>query len=211
MFVTFHAGGSAATGNGFAQQMEVRMKLKTNLLVLTAASILACSTAFAATEGSSEPQPGASQATPDSSMSQAQSSPSYSSEAPTDSSSSSQASGSTEPSATMQSPQDQAAVGSESSDSSASAQAPSEQLPSASESTSASGAGMAGGSTQQLDSQTVQDIQQALNDKGFDSGKVDGIMGPNTQKALRDFQEDQGMQASGQPDQETLSALGIQG
>jgi peptidoglycan hydrolase-like protein with peptidoglycan-binding domain len=41
--------------------------------------------------------------------------------------------------------------------------------------------------------------------------KVDGIMGPETQKALKDFQSSKGMNASGQLDQQTLSALGVSG
>jgi murein L,D-transpeptidase YcbB/YkuD len=66
----------------------------------------------------------------------------------------------------------------------------------------------AGNETQ--DHQLVRDAQRALNDKGYPAGAADGIMGPHTEKALRDFQQAQGLTASGDLDQQTLSALGVQ-
>lgn len=56
----------------------------------------------------------------------------------------------------------------------------------------------------------VKAIQQALNEKGFHAGNVDGIWGPETRTALRNFQEQENMQASGQLDRQTLSALDVQ-
>src|SRR5579859_2692601 len=53
----------------------------------------------------------------------------------------------------------------------------------------------------------VSEAQQALNDKGFNAGPVDGVAGPKTQAALKQFQQSQGLQASGKLDQQTLSAL----
>ncbi len=53
----------------------------------------------------------------------------------------------------------------------------------------------------------VKQIQGKLKQQGYDVGQVDGKLGPNTQQALRQFQEDKGIQASGQPDQQTLAAL----
>jgi peptidoglycan hydrolase-like protein with peptidoglycan-binding domain len=64
---------------------------------------------------------------------------------------------------------------------------------------------------QGMDSETIKQVQQALNDKGHDAGPVDGIMGPKTQQGLKDFQKAQGMRESGRLDQQTLSALGVQG
>jgi peptidoglycan hydrolase-like protein with peptidoglycan-binding domain len=55
----------------------------------------------------------------------------------------------------------------------------------------------------------VRDAQQALNDKGYDAGPVDGILGPKTKAALQKFQKDQGMQATGRLDSNTIAALGI--
>lgn len=57
----------------------------------------------------------------------------------------------------------------------------------------------------------VREIQQALQDKGHDVGPIDGIMGEKTHGALREFQQSQGLQASGQLTSETRDALGVQG
>lgn len=55
----------------------------------------------------------------------------------------------------------------------------------------------------------VRDAQRALNDKGFSAGAVDGVMGPHTESALRQFQQAQGLDTTGTLDQQTESALGI--
>ncbi|HET9664957.1 MAG TPA: peptidoglycan-binding domain-containing protein [Burkholderiales bacterium] len=65
---------------------------------------------------------------------------------------------------------------------------------------------------QRAQQDTVRKAQQALKDKGFDAGPVDGIMGPKTQQAIKKFQESQAnLKESGQLDQQTLSALGVEG
>lgn len=61
-----------------------------------------------------------------------------------------------------------------------------------------------------LDRDQVRNVQQNLADRGFDPGRVDGRWGPRTQQALRDFQRNQNMQASGRPDDRTLAALGVE-
>src|SRR5256885_6869473 len=61
----------------------------------------------------------------------------------------------------------------------------------------------------QQDTSTVQQAQQALNDKGFDAGTPDGKLGPHTKAALNKFQQSQGISASGQLDGQTLAALGV--
>ncbi|MBE0503768.1 MAG: peptidoglycan-binding protein [Desulfuromonadales bacterium] len=61
-----------------------------------------------------------------------------------------------------------------------------------------------------LDSKTVNEMQKALNEKGYAVGRVDGVVGPQTTNALRDFQRKEGLSATGQPDQQTLKALGIE-
>lgn len=66
-----------------------------------------------------------------------------------------------------------------------------------------------GGRSQQHGASTVRDVQQALQSKGFDVGTIDGVMGPRTQAALRQFQQQQGMTSSGRLDQQTLSALNV--
>ncbi|AZT85373.1 lytic murein transglycosylase [Marinobacter sp. NP-4(2019)] len=50
-------------------------------------------------------------------------------------------------------------------------------------------------------------LQQALNDKGFDSGEPDGIMGPATRSAIRSFQASHGMVADGYPGEPVFSRL----
>jgi peptidoglycan hydrolase-like protein with peptidoglycan-binding domain len=63
-----------------------------------------------------------------------------------------------------------------------------------------------------MSTDTVRKAQQALKDKGFDPGPVDGIMGPQTREAVKKFQDKQAdMKATGQLNQQTLSALGVEG
>jgi murein L,D-transpeptidase YcbB/YkuD len=64
-------------------------------------------------------------------------------------------------------------------------------------------------SADQLTSQQIQELQQALQEQGNDPGPIDGIMGPLTQQALREFQQDEGLAATGQLNEETLEALDL--
>jgi peptidoglycan hydrolase-like protein with peptidoglycan-binding domain len=59
-----------------------------------------------------------------------------------------------------------------------------------------------------LAAENVRASQQALKAKGFDPGPIDGIMGPRTAAAVRDFQQQQGLKATGQLDMATRSQLG---
>jgi len=59
------------------------------------------------------------------------------------------------------------------------------------------------------DSAIVRSAQQSLNQKGYDVGAVDGRWGPNTETALRQFQEANRLAPTGKLDQQTLSALGV--
>ena len=56
----------------------------------------------------------------------------------------------------------------------------------------------------------IKQAQEALDKKGFKAGSADGRMGPETEQAIKQFQQKQGLQQSGQLDEQTLSALGIQ-
>jgi peptidoglycan hydrolase-like protein with peptidoglycan-binding domain len=67
----------------------------------------------------------------------------------------------------------------------------------------------ASASGEQNDPALVRSAQQALKQKGFDAGAVDGQMGPSTESALRNFQQAQGLPQSGNLDQQTLAALGV--
>lgn len=75
--------------------------------------------------------------------------------------------------------------------------------------TGASGSASVSGSAQmQNDPETIRQVQQQLSQKGHDVS-ADGMMGPKTQAALKKFQKQEGLQATGKLDQQTLTALGI--
>jgi len=56
---------------------------------------------------------------------------------------------------------------------------------------------------------TIENIQQALKDKGYDPGRFDGFMGPWTRKAIRDFQRDNNLRVTGMVDAKTAEKLGV--
>ena len=56
----------------------------------------------------------------------------------------------------------------------------------------------------------VKSVQEALKGKGHNPGPIDGVMGPQTQQALKEFQRAQNIQQTGQLDSSTASALGVQ-
>ncbi|WP_291830151.1 lytic murein transglycosylase [Marinobacter sp.] len=56
--------------------------------------------------------------------------------------------------------------------------------------------------------QVIQ-LQETLNERGYDSGKPDGIMGSNTRKAIREFQKSEGLVADGMPSEPLLQKLGV--
>ena len=62
-----------------------------------------------------------------------------------------------------------------------------------------------------LDSDTIRQVQTALNSKGFDAGSPDGQVSAKTKSALKKFQQAQGINQSGSIDGQTLAALGVQG
>lgn len=66
------------------------------------------------------------------------------------------------------------------------------------------------GADLQLSPSTVRQVQQALNQQGYDVGEVDGAWGPQTRDAMRNYQQAQGLEPTGEPNLRTLSSLGIQ-
>jgi len=56
----------------------------------------------------------------------------------------------------------------------------------------------------------IKKVQQALKEKGQDPGAIDGVMGPKTKEALKAFQQQQGLKATGTLDDQTKQALGIE-
>ena len=55
----------------------------------------------------------------------------------------------------------------------------------------------------------VQSAQRELRRLGFYRGPADGVWGPRSQEALVRFQQSRGLQASGEFNPATLSALGF--
>ncbi|MEI2642834.1 MAG: N-acetylmuramoyl-L-alanine amidase [Candidatus Nanopelagicales bacterium] len=54
----------------------------------------------------------------------------------------------------------------------------------------------------------VAQLQRRLTDLGFDAGRVDGVFGPNTDHALRDFQRQIGVKTDGVCGPDTMRAFG---
>jgi peptidoglycan hydrolase-like protein with peptidoglycan-binding domain len=82
----------------------------------------------------------------------------------------------------------------------------------------AAGQSQAAGSTAQraeaappVTQKLVRGVQQELKSEGFDPGPVDGVWGPKTSGAVREFQKAQGLEASGQLNARTLAELGVGG
>jgi His-Xaa-Ser repeat protein HxsA len=55
----------------------------------------------------------------------------------------------------------------------------------------------------------VRQVQERLQTVGYNPGTIDGTMGPQTEQALRWFQNAQGLRSTGDLDAPTLNALGI--
>ncbi len=68
--------------------------------------------------------------------------------------------------------------------------------------------GMSGENAAAKSPEEVQRVQAALNQKG-ERVKVDGVWGPQTAEAVRDFQKKNGLQPSGQLDDQTLQKLNV--
>jgi peptidoglycan hydrolase-like protein with peptidoglycan-binding domain len=60
-----------------------------------------------------------------------------------------------------------------------------------------------------LNKQEITQLQQTLDQKGFNVGKADGIWGHKTSRALKEFQKQNNLPATGMSDQQTLADLGI--
>ena len=56
---------------------------------------------------------------------------------------------------------------------------------------------------------TVRAVQQALNDRGYNAGPVDGQWSASTQEAVKRFQRASGLPETGDLAPSTLSALGV--
>jgi lipid-binding SYLF domain-containing protein len=57
--------------------------------------------------------------------------------------------------------------------------------------------------------QSIRDVQNVLENKGFDPGPLDGVMGPQTRSAIREFQNSNHLEPTGMLDEKTQEALGV--
>jgi peptidoglycan hydrolase-like protein with peptidoglycan-binding domain len=55
----------------------------------------------------------------------------------------------------------------------------------------------------------VRRLQERLRAQGVDPGSIDGVMGQQTQDALREFQRRNGLSETGQLDTRTAEKLGL--
>jgi peptidoglycan hydrolase-like protein with peptidoglycan-binding domain len=55
--------------------------------------------------------------------------------------------------------------------------------------------------------QVVTDIQRELSKRGFFDGSTDGVYGPKTDAAIRDFEQAAGLRASSEPNEALLQAI----
>jgi peptidoglycan hydrolase-like protein with peptidoglycan-binding domain len=62
---------------------------------------------------------------------------------------------------------------------------------------------------QLMNPETIHEVQAVLKEQGYDIGPVDGRWGRLTRIAVENFQLSNGMPATGQLDDRTLSALGV--
>jgi peptidoglycan hydrolase-like protein with peptidoglycan-binding domain len=55
----------------------------------------------------------------------------------------------------------------------------------------------------------IADVQAVLQDMGYYTGEVDGLLGPLTREALTAYQTDNGLATTAAIDQPTLDSLGM--
>jgi len=55
----------------------------------------------------------------------------------------------------------------------------------------------------------IKKVQETLRDKGYDTGKVDGVLGPRTREGIRQYQKSENLPVTGNLDAETAGKLGV--
>jgi peptidoglycan hydrolase-like protein with peptidoglycan-binding domain len=65
--------------------------------------------------------------------------------------------------------------------------------------------------TGRLSRADIRGIQHKLSQNGLYHGRIDGLNGPETQQALRSYQQQNGLPVTGTPDQQTLASLNSSG
>jgi peptidoglycan hydrolase-like protein with peptidoglycan-binding domain len=61
----------------------------------------------------------------------------------------------------------------------------------------------------QFSDDEIKSVQAALRRLGIYSGQVDGILGPDTKRAVKDYQVENKLPVTGQPDQRLNALLGM--
>ncbi|HLH87093.1 MAG TPA: peptidoglycan-binding domain-containing protein [Xanthobacteraceae bacterium] len=64
-------------------------------------------------------------------------------------------------------------------------------------------------SHRKLSPDQIKQVQEALDQRGFQVGHPDGVLGHDTRQALSSFQRQLNLEQTGQPDDLTLQALGV--
>jgi peptidoglycan hydrolase-like protein with peptidoglycan-binding domain len=59
------------------------------------------------------------------------------------------------------------------------------------------------------DHDSVKKVQEALRDKGYDPGPIDGVMGSQTRAAIRQYQTAENLPVTGHLDGQTAGKLGV--
>jgi len=59
------------------------------------------------------------------------------------------------------------------------------------------------------DEDRVREVQRVLQQKGYYSGPIDGIVGPKTRSGVREFQRDEELPVTGKVDAKTAERLGV--
>jgi len=58
-------------------------------------------------------------------------------------------------------------------------------------------------------SEDIRTVQKSLNDKGYDAGPADGVLGLRTRAAIRQYQASEKLTVNGRLDVETAGKLGV--
>jgi peptidoglycan hydrolase-like protein with peptidoglycan-binding domain len=56
----------------------------------------------------------------------------------------------------------------------------------------------------------IMQVQEILNDKGFDVGPADGVIGARTRAGIRSYQKAEKLPVTGRLDKETAERLGVE-
>jgi peptidoglycan hydrolase-like protein with peptidoglycan-binding domain len=60
-----------------------------------------------------------------------------------------------------------------------------------------------------MNQDSIKKLQETLRDKGYYSGKVDGVLGPRTREGIRQYQKSENLPVTGRLDDQTSGKLGV--